>query len=65
MMKFKTLTTFLLSTGAWEAQAHAGLHTGGFLQNMVHFLTEPDHLAIVAAASFGGYLLYRRVRRNS
>ncbi len=65
MMKFKTVFTALLLTGSWGAQAHTALHAGGFLQNMVHFLTEPDHLLLIGALAVTGYLLFRKADRST
>lgn len=65
MSKLKTATSSLLLGAPLAAQAHPALHDGGFLQNLAHFLTEPDHLLAIAALASAGYLLFRySTRRN-
>jgi len=63
MMKRFLLLPALLAASA--VQAHPGLHVMGFWENLVHHLTEPDHLALFAAVVAGGALLWRRSRRRS
>ena len=64
MTKLNTIAGALFLAAASSAQAHQGLHEGGLFQTLVHMLTEPDHLAIIAAAGSLGYLLFRRVRKK-
>ncbi len=63
MMKRLLLLPALLAAPA--VQAHPGLHVMGFWENLAHHLTEPDHLALLAAVVAGGTLLWRRSRRRS
>lgn len=44
------------------AFAHAGDHSSSFAQNIVHALTEPDHVAIALGVLALGYAAYRYVR---
>jgi hydrogenase/urease accessory protein HupE len=58
-----------LTLGAGLAQAHPGhadpsAHQMAFVQAVVHLLTEPDHLALLAAAVVGGAWVVRRVVQN-
>lgn len=41
------------------ALAHAGDHSHGFVENITHALSEPDHLAIALGVLALGYGLYR------
>ena len=62
MMKLKLLHAFTLFSLASLAQAHPAIHTSGLLDNLIHFLTQPDHLAMMAGAAAVGYLLVRKLR---
>ncbi|MFM7444914.1 MAG: HupE/UreJ family protein [Tabrizicola sp.] len=52
--------TFLLTALASPALAHPGDHEGS---GLVHFLTQPDHLAILALAGLVVAFVVYRVRR--
>jgi hydrogenase/urease accessory protein HupE len=56
----------LLASGA--ALAHPGHDTApslGFLQGLMHLLTQPDHLGMLAAAVVIGVAALRSVRRRA
>ena len=65
MNKFLIATATLVSTSS-VALAHPGEHALSVLNSVVHLLTEPDHLAMIA---FGiivvGVLFYKRARRSA
>ena len=65
MMKTKLLLAAGLLPLSSLAQAHPAIHEGGFMQNLVHMLTEPDHLLLIGALGSLGYLLFRSVRKRS
>lgn len=53
-----------LATTTTAAVAHPGDHALTVLNSLVHVLTEPDHLAMIAAAIVVvGALFYKRLRR--
>jgi hydrogenase/urease accessory protein HupE len=56
----KTLILALLAPSA--AFAHAGDHSHGFVENITHALSQPDHLAIALGVLALGYGLYRAVK---
>jgi hydrogenase/urease accessory protein HupE len=63
-MKKILTTTAILAASTTAAMAHPGDHAMSAFYSVVHVLTEPDHLAMIAVAFVvGGALLYKRLRR--
>ena len=59
-----TLSTILL-TAAPAAWAHPALFDGGLLANLMHLLTQPDHLLFLAGIGVAaGIVIYIRNRSN-
>jgi hypothetical protein len=59
MKNIITATAAFLAT-AVSAGAHPGSHELTVSQSAFHLLTQPDHLALIAAAlALGGYIIYR------
>ena len=60
-----TIFATLLLLAATPALAHPGAHHGTLLDAVAHLLSEPDHLALAAAAVLVGVLGARFFRRRS
>ena len=60
---FKFAAVASLLATAPVAWAHPGLFDGSALANLVHLLTEPDHLLILAGVGLSGGVLWRLMRR--
>ena len=59
-----TLFTTLL-TAAPVAWAHPALFDGGLLANLMHLLTQPDHLLLLAGIGVAaGIVIYITPKRN-
>jgi hydrogenase/urease accessory protein HupE len=64
MKKILIATATLISTTG-AALAHPGDHTLTLLNSIVHILSEPDHLAMIAVGVIVvGVLFYKRSRRS-
>ena len=64
-MKKTVISTLVLAAMASPAFAHPGDHVFSMLGSLVHLLTEPDHLAMMAVAAVVGFFIYRRARRSA
>lgn len=63
-MKKFLIPAATLAASTTAALAHTGNHALTVLNSVVHVLTEPDHLAMIAAAIVVvGVLFYKRLRR--
>ncbi len=64
MMK-RSLTSILALAGfAGSAMAHPGDHGFSLTGSLVHLLSEPDHLAMMAGAVVAAVVAWRWVRRS-
>jgi hydrogenase/urease accessory protein HupE len=64
MKKILIATATLVSTSSL-ALAHSGEHALSVLNSVVHLLTEPDHLAMIAVGIIVvGVLFYKHSRRS-
>ena len=57
-MKKIALGTFILAVGSTAAFAHPGTHAMPAVQSLLHLLTEPDHLAMIATVLVAAAALY-------
>ena len=65
MMKHALPSLPLLSLLTTTAHAHQAIHQGTIPQVLLHFLSEPDHLAMMGLAGILGWLLVRHIRSRS
>jgi hypothetical protein len=68
MTNNKILTLYLLLLAfSGNAYSHTGPHENNWLQNIIHFATQPDHIAViipfmlVLGFGIGGYAIRRRI----
>jgi hypothetical protein len=54
-----SLSVLALGFSGGVAMAHPGDHVFSAAGTVVHLLTEPDHLAMAAAAALAAFLLWR------
>lgn len=59
MKRTALLALSLMSTPAFADPGH------GMAGNIIHLLTEPDHLAIIVLVAAAGWYSYRRLRARA
>jgi hydrogenase/urease accessory protein HupE len=60
-----TVSSLVLAATASAALAHPANHAYDVSGSAFHMLTQPDHLALIAAVAFAVFMLTRKVRRRA
>lgn len=64
MMKRILTSTLILASLSGSAMAHPGEHGFSIVGSLVHLLSEPDHLAMLAGTIVVAFLAWRWGKRS-
>jgi hydrogenase/urease accessory protein HupE len=65
MKKFiRSVTAVMVASSSQIALAHTGHGADGGSFSLVHYLTEPEHLSVIAVIVVGVLLVIRKKRKN-
>ena len=60
----KGVTTVMVTASSQIALAHTGHGADGGSFSLAHYLTEPEHLSVIAVIMVGVLLVIRKKRKN-